>query len=401
MTSAAALLLLALAAPARADVAQFDAGLDPKEGAVYSADGYHYASYETSGGQDRWLVDGRARVQLPEGSLPSATPALSADGSLLLHYLQVFDKAGNPLGLAAAVNGRPVGPLYQEIQSLKLSPRGSNVAYVARTPAGWVAVSRQGTGPAFAEAPAILGVSENGIVYLAPSGDGTILYRNHKALGRADYESAAVSEDLRRVAGVVPTSGGVFVDIDGKRTGPWASASAPSFSPNGRHVAFLAEKLPASDGSFNALMVDGHPAPMKACGGCTVTIDDAGRAFEDKLLVALDPRGEMHQVFLDGKELGRPPRVGFAPGGSHYVYPEMTGRGVGVGLDGRFTEEGAPLPILSSALPIAFDGTEEYHYWALVGDRLRLVCGSVDGNGANTRCAQLAGKIYKPVPPGE
>ena len=397
----AAVLLLALAAFARADVAQFDAGLDPKEGAVYSADGYHYTSFESSGGQDRWLVDGRPRVQLPEGSLPSATPALSADGSMLLHYLQVFDKQGNPLGLAAAVNGRAVGPLYQEIQSLKLSPRGGNIAYVARTPAGWVVVSRQGAGPAFAEAPVILGVAENGIVYLAPGAGGTWLYRNHKALGRADYESAAVSEDLRRIAGVVPTTGGVFVDIDGKRTGPWASASAPAFSPNGRHAAFLAEKLPASGGSYNALIIDGHPAPMKVCGGCTLTIDDAGRAFEDKLLVALDPRGEMHQLFLDGKELGRPPRVGFASGGSHYVYPMMTGRGVGVGLDGRFIEQGAPLPILASSIPIAFDGTDEYHYWSLVGDRLRLVCGAVDGNGGNTRCAQLGKTLYKPVPAGE
>ncbi len=194
---------------------------------------------------------------------------------------------------------------------------------------------------------------------------------------------------------------GIFVEIDGKRTGPWASASVPAFSPSGRHAAFLAEKLPSAGAGYDALFIDGRPAPMKICSGCTLTVDDAGRAFEDKLLVVADPRGEMHHVFLDGRELGRPPRVGFAPGGDHYVYPMMTGRGMGVGLDGRFVEPGAPLPILASSIPIAFDGTDEYHYWTLVDGHLRLVCGAVDGNGGKTRCADLGRGLYAPVPAGQ
>ena len=48
----ALVLLLALSAAARADLAQFDAGPDPKEGAVYSDDGYHFASFESAAGEE-------------------------------------------------------------------------------------------------------------------------------------------------------------------------------------------------------------------------------------------------------------------------------------------------------------------------------------------------------------
>ena len=233
MSPLAALLLAVLTPCARAGVLSFDAG--PKDGAVYSADGYHLARLENDGREDRWLVDGRVRARGRSGTLPGGG-VLSADGSKLLSLVTVADE-------------------------------------------------------------------------------------------------------------------------------------------------------------------NGKPAAGAACDSCSLVVDDAGRAFQDVLLVSVSDDAQMHSFYLDGRELrkgGRPPRVGLLAGGAHFVYPMLTPRGVGVGFDGRDLEYGLPLPLPSA--PVEFDGPNEYHYWTLEGEGLRIVCGTLDGSDPKaSRCAERARRVFTPV----
>ncbi|MDE2143624.1 MAG: hypothetical protein KGJ84_14545, partial [Elusimicrobia bacterium] len=163
MNAPGALVLSLLAASAAAQTVSYDAG--PPQDALFSADGYHVARWESSGGEDRWLLDGRVLVRGAEGSLPNSA-ALSEDGSALLHLTAVSDADGNSLGVAVALNGRRVGNPYPEIRSPALSPDARNAAYVARMPAGWAVISAQGVGPAFPDPPEQISVSEKGVAYV-------------------------------------------------------------------------------------------------------------------------------------------------------------------------------------------------------------------------------------------
>jgi len=388
--SLAAALVLAAAGPALAELSVYDAGKDPPPGATWSEDGYHYAYFETDVDGDRWIVDGRIRAKGEEGEL-AGPGALSANGSLLLHTIGVLDKKGELLGVAPAVSGRRAGAaVYPEIASVLISPRGTNVAYVARTPKGWAVVSQQGTGPSFEAPPFYLALTEKETLYYVHFGGAAWLYRNHKPIERKPYSSASASRDLRRVAGVYTGADGmIYVDIDKATFGPYNAASVPAFSADGRHTAFLAS-VDAEHG-YDALMADGLPAEMRRCGDCSVTVDDRGRVFQDVILAGVTERAQIHMGFLDGKSLhpgGQPPRVGLAPGGKHYVYPMLAPQGLAVGLDGKIVEKGAPMPLIPA--PCVFDG-EEYHYWSVEGGRLYLVCGSAEGPRApRTRCAAVA-----------
>ena len=387
-----AALTLALALPARAELAVYDAGRDPGQGIVWSADGYHYAFYESSDGEDRWVVDGKVRARGPEGTLGGGA-ALSRDGRILLHQTAVFDDKGRPLGLAAAVNGRRAGSPFEELAAPAISPNATNVAYAAKTARGWVVRSQQGEGPALAELPLALEVSEKETAYFAAEGGGARLYRNHKPGPLKPYQQAAIAPGLARSGGVYQTPApeeAIRVEVDGTAYGPYALASVPAFSADGRHFAFLAAGPESQGNSYDLLIVDGVERPMHRCAGCTVTVDARGRAFQDLVLTAIGERAQIHAAFLDGKSLGgQPPKVGFSPGGAHFVYPMLANRGPAVGLDGALTESGAPLPLPPA--PVEFDGTDEYHYWSVDGKRLRLVCGSAAGPRApKTRCEGVA-----------
>lgn len=393
---AAAALLLALAVSARADVAVYDAGRDPGKGVIFSADGYHYAFFENAGGEDRWIVDGKVRAKGP-GGLLSGPGALNANGALLLHSIAVLDKAGDIIGYAAAVDGRRIGTgVFAEIQSPALSPRGTNSAYVGRTEKGWVVASQQGTGPAFEEPPLHLSITEKQTLYVVNYGGAAWLYRDHKPATRTAFSAASSSRDLRHVGGVYTGSDDmIYVSIDEFSFGPYNSASAPVFSPDGTHSAFLAGVR--SQSGYDALFVDGKPTGMKRCGDCTVAVDDRGRAFQDVVMTGASERLQIHMAFLDGKSVhpgGQPPRVGLAPGGGHYVYPMLSPQGVAVGLDGKISEKGVPMPLVPG--PVAFDG-EEYHYWSTKPGRLLLVCGSAAGPRApKSRCAGTARSLGWP-----
>ena len=367
----------------------YDAGRDPPQGAIWSADGYHYAYLESTTDGDRWIVDGRVRAEGAEGEL-TGPGALNANGSLLLHSTGVLDKAGKLLGVAPAVNGRRAGAVYAEFQSFLLSPRGTNAAYVARTPKGWAVISQQGTGPAFAEPPIHVAITEKHTLYYAAFGGGAWLYRDHKPVERKPYIAAASSADLRRTAGVYKDAGdNVIVEVGADSFGPYMSASPPVFSANGAHSAFMASTR--SERSYDTLIVDGRPARMQPCSDCSVSVDDRGRAFQDVVMIAVTERAAIHVAFMDGEKLqigGQPPRVGLAPGGKHYVYPMLGPRGIVVGLDGKLTEPGAPMPLVPG--PCAFDG-EEYHYWSVNAGRLYLVCGNAERPKApKDRCAAVA-----------
>ncbi len=384
-------ILLTLGVPARADLDIYDAGKDPPPGTIFSEDGYHYAYLESvdGEGEDRWIVDGRVRAKGAEGEF-AGPGALNANGSVLLHTIGVLDKAGKLLGVAPAINGKRAGAVYAEIQAVMISPRGTNVAYVARTPKGWAVVSQQGTGPSFEEPPLHLALTEKETLYFVNFGGSAWLYRNHKPIEKKPYGAAAASRNLRRTGGVFTGADGmIYVEIDKTTFGPYNSASTPVFSPDETHSAFLASAQ--SEHGYDTLIADGRPAEMKRCADCSILVDDRGRVFQDVIMTGISERAQIHMGFLDGKSLhpgGQPPRVGLAPGGKHYVYPMLAPQGLAVGLDGRIAEKGAPMPFIPG--PCVFDG-EEYHYWSVTGGRLYLVCGSAEGPRApKPRCAAVA-----------
>jgi hypothetical protein len=382
---ALAAVAVLLSASARAEVAVFDAGALPPDGALYSADGYHYAYLESDDREDDLIVDGRARAKGKPGTL-GGPAVLSADGATLLHFVAV------PGGWSPAINGRRVGKkAFAEIASAAMSASGRNVAYAARTAEGWVVASGQGTGPAFPKPPSLLQVSDKSTAYVVGWQGRPWLYRDHKPVLELPDDQPAISADLSRVAyaGEDRAAGGFYAVVDGKRIGPWRRVGAPGFSPDGRHYAFLASEPPQEEGVFNVLIVDGRRAPMTPCGDCTLVVDNGGRAFQDELLMSVGEKAQVHRFSLDGKALGRPPRVGSSSRGTHFAYSALTGRGEIVAVDGKMVEPHAPL-----ALPIAapaFDGEDEFHYWALVGHELLLVCAAVDASVHRpTRCANRA-----------
>lgn len=308
----------------------------------------------------------------------------------------MLDKAGKLLGVAPAINGRRAGAVYPEIASVMLSPRGKNAAYVARTPKGWAVASQQGLGPSFEEAPFYLALTETDTLYYARFGGASWRYLNHKPVERKPYAAVSASRDLRRTGGLYTGADGlIYVEVDKAVFGPYQSASAPVFSPDGRHWAFHASE--SSEHGYDALIADGRPAEMHRCSDCSLSVDDLGRVFQDVIMTGISERAQIHMGFLDGKSLhpgGQPPRVCLAPGGKHYAYPMLAPQGLAVGLDGRIAEKGAPMPFIPG--PCVFDG-EEYHYWSLTGARLQLVCGSAAGPKApKTRCEALARRLGWP-----
>jgi len=376
-----------LAASARAELALFDAGPNTPSGALYSADGYHYAYLASDEHGDQWIVDGRARARGLPGAL-AAPAALSADGSILFHFLAVRG------GWAPAINGRRVGrAVYGEIGEVELSRSGRNAAFSARTPQGWVVVSGQGTGPAFSKPPLLLAASEKSTAYVVVSAGAQWLYRDHKPVRAVPFSQMALSPDLKRVAGLWrDDSGKTFVEVDGTKLGPWTDASAPVFSPNGRHVGFLAGEPPSSVGELGFAVIDGVKTPIASCTACALILDDSGRAFEDKTHVVVDDKAQIHAFLYAGTVLGEGPSFGAAAG--HYGFTALSGgsRGPGFWLDGRMIEPGAPLAL--AVTPPVFDGPSEYHYWTLIGTQLVLACGSTEGgNPRTTRCAATAAAL--------
>jgi hypothetical protein len=391
--AALAALALAFAAPlfaAEAPIVGFDAFPLPKGESFFSADGYHMAALSSTETEDLWTVDGLVRARGPLGSLPEGG-VLSADGEVLLHAVTA------PGGVRAAINGTPYGETYTEIAKLAVSARGRNGAYAAETPKGWIVVSAQGRGPAFPAPPERLEVTETSTVYVVDWEKRKWLYRDHRPVRALPYDSVSLSPDLSRAAGVLKTAYGTTVELDGRKLGPYASVSAPVFSPNGRHWAF---QVFNGRSGRDSVVADGKPSVARRCA-CSLVVDDSGRVFQDELIIPI-PKGDVHVFYLNGKELfrgGRPPHVATSPDGTRYVYPMMTGFGGSIGMNGALLRKHAPIPLPPWG-PLAFDGPEEFHYWAVIGSRLHLICATVDGSDVmRTRCAERGAKGGWPVVP--
>jgi len=264
-------------------------------------------------------------------------------------------------------------------------------------------VSAQGMGPAFPKPPLLLRVSDASTAYVVVWSGAQWLYRDHKPVQSLRYDSTSFSDDLRHYGGSwKDASNNFFVEVDGARTGPWKAGSAPVFSPDGKHSAYLAGEPPAWYGESNVVVLYGKKYPAKECYGCALILGDGGRAFQDKTIIVVDEKAQIHEYFLNGKSLGRSPSFGASSGG-HF---DLTVLGAGRGgnafvLDGRPAESGAPMALSVHAL--VFDGESEYHYWSLGGKTLHLVCGTTQGGAANeTRCAANAERLgWAPAKDGE
>lgn len=367
----AALLALAaalLASPARAAegaIVGYDAFPAPGEPSFFSADGYHLASLETTKDEDFWKVDGKTRARGPKGTLSAGPAALSPDGSVLFHCVGAVE------GLRPAVNGVAYGAVWKEILSPVVSARGRNAAFIGHSEAGYAVVSGQGTGPAFPTAPEALAVGEDWVSYEARWQGRRWLYRDHKPV-------SALPEPKK-------TPYGLLIEVDGRTYGPYPSVSGIATSPNGRHWAFQPQYGRGSKGGY---VVDGVERPGHKCD-CSLVVDDQGRVFQDEVLIPI-PKGEMHDIWKDGKELyphGRPPKVATSPDGAHFVYPMMTPLGGSIGMDGALLRKHAPIPLSWS--PLVFDGPSDFHYWSVVGSRFHLICANTDGSDvALGPCAQ-------------
>lgn len=377
-----ALALLALAGPAAGEtIVGFDAFAIPKGESFFAAQGWHLAALSSTETEDLWTVNGLVRARGPRGTLPGGG-VISADGSALLHVVEV---AG---GQRAAVNGTPYGAVYSEIKTLAVSPRGGNAAFTAETPRGWAVVSAQGTGPAFPAEPERLVAAENGTFYVAAWQGRSWLYRDHKPVQALPEGQVFFSPDFTRWGRVVRRDVvGTSVEFEGLKLGPYSNISAVVFSPNGRHWAFQPANTGPNRRAPAVVVVDGRPTPAKRCG-CALVVDDAGRVFQDEILVPI-PKGEIHAFYHEGKELyraGRPPHVATSPNGTDYVYPMMTPMGGSIGMNKGLLRKHAPIPIPWG--PLVFDGPSEFHYWAVIGDRLHLICATTDGTDVMTsRCA--------------
>ncbi len=399
MIRAFAAAALFCAAPARADMKTYSVGdglmmIAYGDQFMGSRDGYHLARLTSGEDGDRWEKDGAVLVRAAKGVLNHGhgtswvePAALSADGKVLLHLMSRTGSNGVP-GLSAAINGRPVGGVYEEIDLLRVSPRGANVAYAARDASGWSVHSGQGSSPSFAKIPLFLFVSDTETLYVAEWQGRLYQYRNGVPTPAKGYHSLAATPDLKRVGGTYlePSTQKFWVDVDGVLSGPWADAGAVVFSDDGRHYVYLAEKEGSK--SSDTVVVDGSAKSILPHSG-NQRIDGAGVPYWCSHFES----DNSYWCYRDGVKLGRARYgpdydwVGFSPSGAHFA--QWADKRLIV--DGKIAEAEAPEP--GDGMRIVFDGEKEFHY--LTGDA-KLVCVAVDGpSAANTRCAKAGRALDK------
>lgn len=403
---ALAALLLLSAAPAAAGWRSFPAS-EPNACAggelfVFSGDGWHYACAQKNGGPDQLIRDGVSIATLRPGQLSGGfahESRMSANGRVILHQLAMMDGSGVVTGVAAAINGNPVGKVFSDVGFMALADNGADLAYTGQAKDGWRVVTAAAMSGPLPTSPTLVGLGSNGrVAYLVqmPSG-APWFYVNHKPVSERDLYNVAVAPDMKRrvVLRSDPEREGVTVDagMGAKPEGPWMGAGSITFAPDGRRYAYTARTNPSQ---YDVVVLNGArhacPEPLSITPGLNYS---DSILFSDKGSAAWVCRGKLDTLYLEGKKVvsfsGTEARVAFTPGGKPGVLvvkgssgAVLMGEGVAVGL---------PRPLTRA--PLGFDAEDEFHYYALIDGQVQLVCGAF-GDKSPRACARKAVALYRP-----
>lgn len=393
-----AALGLLLAVSARADMAIFNAQRlgQTYSNACVSANGYHYAVLVSGKKNDQFIVDGRTIAQAAPGALGGSLHsdcALSDDGKALLHVMAAPSSQAHA-GVVAAMNGKPLGAVVQDVSDLNLSPDHTFAAFVAHTAGGYQVVSSRGNGPLMETPPSkiIFGPSS---IYFLQNWKGTyVIYRDSAPLASGAYQEIAAPPDLSRLAASRAGASSWSIELDGKtQTIPLPRVTNLTFSANGRHFGYF---------HGQEVVIDGRTGPAP-------THDELGRA---ELTLAPDgipywTNGTKHgtNVLRSGKIIGTVTErlnIGFSPKGSHSVLFALTRKTLNSPsqalIDGKSVMAipdplGTYLDSPHNTRPV-FDSEEEFHFMSSDGDRIELVCVSLGKASARRGpCAQTARRL--------
>jgi hypothetical protein len=277
---------------------------------VFSPDGRHvvYVVYADDG-HDMWehvAVDG----ELGPAYRLIAEPGFTPDGHVC--YTGLKPHVGEVL-----VVGRQESPGYDRIETedvgdpmggswpacpLAFSPDGLHSAYgVARDRKGWVVLDGQ-KGPTFLEVgEPVFSPDGRSVAYLARVGkDEWAVALNGKAgptfrevWGKPLF--GPNGERLAYVARLIDKGGKrqLVAVIDGKPSSPRQSVFDLSFSPDSRHVAYVAR-----DGEVESVVADGQSGPQ---------YDEVlrPRPSEDQLYLAFGPKGSVEYLARRGDTIYR------------------------------------------------------------------------------------------------
>ncbi len=280
---------------------------------AFSADGKHvlfgvHHQAQSQGAPDVWTValDGQDGNQ-PFDQL--GTLLLSADGKTWAYSGKRGEK------WLAVIDGG-VGPLCDNVEQLQLSPDGMHVGYIAAFPNSQVAVV-DGVGGK----PYIAGVSD---LVFSPDSKHAAYFAGRGTPLNNHIDDALVVDGTERAA---------F---------PERIAGSLCWSPDSAHLAYAAEVPAATPGTREVrVFVDGKPGPAGY---------DSMQAGTDARLIRFSPdgrhlafvaqRGQKSVLVVDGREsrpydLVRPESVQFSPDSAHWACIAFLGTRSAAVVDGR------------------------------------------------------------------
>jgi hypothetical protein len=259
---------------------------------MVSADGRHVLYLGATGSSYQVFLDGRPGPVFP-GLAPSIL-TLSSNGTRQAYVVRTA--AG-----AAAVIDDAVGPYYDDIVSLVLSPDGSQVAYIARQGNQYFAV--------------VNGVQQQSFPSIIPT-------------------SLRFSDDGSRVGYLAGVAGGMAAVIDGVQGRPYSSISDEGiiFSPFGERYAYAAR-----NNAVWVVVVDGQQGGL---GFSSIQNRSLSFSADGRRVAYIGQSANGKQVVIDG--IAGPVydevAVGgtaFSPDGAHTAYAGLTGGKWVIVLDGQ------------------------------------------------------------------
>jgi hypothetical protein len=315
---------------------------------VLSPDGLHFA-YMTGLDPGCPAISSSRRISRPSVFLDGKETLVHATidatqfmfaGDRLLYVAQTEDKKWH-----VAVNN-VLGPPYEGVGPLEVSPHGAHYAFVARKPGGSAVVTDGVEGVIHPYGVDNLVVDSTGrVAYLAGTpreGGAPTLYVGNREISDNPSEftigqdpSALVAFDpngkgfayVQRVAG-----GGVAAVVNGKQELTYGSITGLQFSPHGSHVAYVGVK-----GSLQYPVVDGRElGEENGVSNFRFSEDGSRYAFEAY-------KNGRFSVVVDGKESGpysdlTKGSLIFSPDSKHYAFAACTNiMKCEVVIDGRST----------------------------------------------------------------